>query len=124
MANKFQTQKTTRVGDLAVAGKCPNCRSKVWRILVNGLEVILDPELLSPIDELKFRVANPQKSTYSIHRFGESWFAKYRSQKEIIDKPVGELILASHLHKVLATADLPTYFPPRFTYEIPERPAF
>ena len=109
---------------MAAPSKCQNCRSKVWRILVNGVETILDPELLSPIEELTFRIDNPKLATYSIHRQGTTWFARFRSKKAIVDKPVGELILASHLHKVLATADLPTYFPPRFTYEIPERPAF
>ena len=116
--------KQTAISDTAQPSKCRNCGSQVWRLLVNGLETILDPELLTPAQELIFRVNNPKRATYSIHRDSPSWYARYRSQQAIITNPNGQQILADHQHKILGATELPEYFPPRYTYEIPERPAF
>jgi hypothetical protein len=116
--------KQTQINRIAQPSKCRNCGSKVWRLLVNGLETILDPEPLTAADELIYRITHPKRATYAIHRDSPTWYATYRSQRAIIANPDGQLILADHQHKVLATSELPTYFPPQYTYEIPERPAF
>jgi len=114
-----------QISDTAQRSKCRNCNNPVWRLLVNGVETILDPELLTPADELIYRITHPKRATYSIHRDSPSWYAHYRSQQAIITNPRGQLILADHQHKVLGINHfLPEYFPPRYTYEIPERPAF
>jgi len=113
-----------QISDTAQPSKCRNCGSRIWRLLVNGIETILDPELLTPADELIYRITHPKRATYSIHRDSPSWYAHYRSQQAIITNPNGQLILADHQHKTLINTDLPEYFPPRYTYEIPERPAF
>jgi hypothetical protein len=113
-----------QISDTAQPSKCRNCGSRVWRLLVNGVETILDPELLSVAAELIYRISYPKRATYAIVRDGSTWYARYRSQQAIITKPDGQLILADHQHKTLATSELPEYFPPRYTYEIPERPAF
>jgi len=114
----------TTISDQAQPSKCRKCGSRVWRLLVNGVETILDPELLTPAEELIYRVTHPKQATYSIHRNTPTWYAHYRSQSAIITKPSGQLILAQHQHKTLVTSELPEYFPPRYTYDIPERPAF
>lgn len=124
MADRLTPFKQTQISDTAQPSKCRNCGSRVWRLLVNGVETILDPELLSVAQELIYRVTHPKLATYSIHRDSPTWYARYRSQQAIITKPSGQLILADHQHKVLATSELSTYFPPRYIYEIPERPAF
>ena len=116
--------KQKQISDLAEPSKCRNCGSRVWRLLVNGVETILDPELLGVAAELIYRISYPNQATYSIHRDGSNWYARYRSQQAIITNPNGQLILADHNHKTLVTSELPEYFPPRYTYEIPERPAF
>jgi len=116
--------KQTQISDTAQPSKCRNCGSKVWRLLVNGIETILDPDLLTPAEELIYRVNNPKRATYAIFRNSPTWYARYRSQQSIVHNPCGQLILADHQHKALATAELPEYFPKRYDYEIPERPAF
>ena len=116
--------KQSAISDQAQPSKCRKCGSRVWRLLVNGVETILDPELLTPAEELIYRVTHPKQATYSIHRNTPTWYAHYRSQSAIITKPSGQLILAQHQHKTLATSELPEDFPPRYTYDIPERPAF
>lgn len=113
-----------QISETAQPSKCRNCGSRVWRLLVNGVETILDPELLSVAAELIYRISYPKQATYAIVRDGSTWYARYRSQQAIITNPGGQLILADHQHKTLATSELPEYFPPRYTYEIPERPAF
>ena len=124
MADRPTYFKQPQLSDQAQPSKCRNCGSRVWRLLVNGIETILDPELLTAADELIYRITHPNRATYSIHRNSSTWQARYRSQQAIITNPDGQPILADHQHKVLATSELPTYFPPRYTYEIPERPAF
>ena len=124
MADRLTYFKQSAISDLAQPSKCRNCGSRVWRVLVNGIETILDPELLTAADELIYRLTHPKRATYSIHRDSQRWYARYRSQRAIITKPDGQLILADHQHKTLTTSELPEYFPPRYTYEIPERPAF
>ena len=124
MADRPTYFKQPQLSDLAQPSKCRNCGSRVWRLLVNGVETILDPELLTPAEELIYRITNPKRATYAIHRDSPSWYARYRSQQAIITNPRGQLILADHQHKTLATSELPEYFPPRYHYEIPERPAF
>jgi hypothetical protein len=113
-----------QISETAQPSKCRNCGSRVWRLLVNGVETILDPELLTAADELIYRISYPKRATYAIVRDGSTWYARYRSQQAIITNPGGQLILADHQHKTLATSELPEYFPPRYHYEIPERPAF
>ena len=112
------------ISDTAQPSKCRSCGSRVWRLLVNGVETILDPDLLTPAEELIYRVSNPKRATYAIFRDSPTWYARLRSQQSIIHNPCGQLILADHEHKALATAELPEYFPKRYSYEIPERPAF
>jgi hypothetical protein len=124
MADRLTYFKQSAISDLAQPSKCRNCGSRVWRLLVNGVETILDPELLTAADELIYRLTHPKRATYSIHQVGSTWQARYRSHRAIIKTPNGQNILADHQHKVLTTSDLPDYFPPRYTYEIPERPAF
>ena len=124
MADRLTYFKQKQISDLAEPSKCRNCGSRVWRLLVNGVETILDPDLLTPAQELVYRITHPKRATYSIHRDSPTWYAHYRSQQAIITNPNGQLILADHQHKTLVTSELPEYFPPRYTYEIPERPAF
>ena len=122
--NNSNKQYRSQISDTAQPSKCRNCGSRVWRLLVNGIETILDPEPLTVAEELIYRVTHPKRATYSIHRDSPTWYARYRSQQAIITNPNGQLILADHQHKTLGASELPEYFPPRYTYEIPERPAF
>lgn len=124
MADRLTYFKQKQISDLAEPSKCRNCGSRVWRLLVNGIETILDPEPLTVAEELIYRVSYPKRATYAIHRDSPTWYARYRSQQAIITNPNGQLILADHQHKTLGATELPEYFPPRYTYEIPERPAF
>lgn len=118
--------KQSRVSEIATAGKCRNCGSKIWRIVVSGIELALDGEPLDLRAEILIRAkmaADPWFGTYAISRANPTFKARFRFLTDILAGKQ-ELVLGQHQHSALATAELPTYFPPRYTYEIPERPAF
>lgn len=120
------TWRAPRVSEIATAGKCRNCGSKVWRILVSGIELALDGEPLDLRAEILIRAqmaVDPWFGTYAITRASPTFKARFRRTADILAGRQ-ELVLSQHQHSALATAELPNYFPARYTYEIPERPAF
>jgi len=114
--------KQKQINDLAQPTKCPTCKSATWQLYVNGILTNLDPELLDRIQELHTRIN--RRDTYSIHKTGKTFYARYRSLQEIIRHPSDSKILTTHIHRALPALEHPTYFPARHTYQQQEKPQF
>jgi hypothetical protein len=97
-------------GEFASPDQCRACKSQVWSFTI-PYNFRLDPEPLNPMTEFEALMAG--RRTYQLKPFLNTFWAIWRSAKEIKTTIPGTFVLATHFHRTTPITELPEYWPDR-----------
>ena len=118
---KFPHPRVTEIGK---PDHCWSCKSAVWVLWIrSGFKVYMDPEPVTPRQDLEFYLAKPRRKTFRLYKVGHDFEADYRGNNDIKRDDGSRIVLAEHIcDKDNIRTELPDYYPRPSTYYESEPP--
>lgn len=119
--DKFPHPRVTEVGK---PDHCWGCKSAVWVLWIrSGFKVYLDPEPVTPAQDLEFYLA--RRKTFALWKVGFDFEADYRGPHDILADKGERIVLPEHIcDKTNIRTELPDYYGRSKTTDYPEEPPF
>ena len=114
-----------RVTEIGKPDHCWGCKSAVWVLWIRlGFKVYMDPEPVTPAQDLEFYLAKPRRKTFALWKVGNEFEADYRGNHDIKRDDGSHIVLAEHkCDPNNIRTELPNYYP-RPSSHYSEEPPF
>lgn len=111
MDNRWKSFQHPRLSETAAADQCDKCGSAIWSLFCRtGFRVHLDPELVTPAQDLEFYLA--RRRTYRVWQVGYGFETELRSNNAIKWETEPTMALPAHIcDRTNVRTELPDYFP-------------